>query len=320
MATPFHYAIAALITLTLLPITAHCFHPLTYSIFGRLYNNIEGYIARQKVNADLITTMTKYPNESDDKYSYATTSPKVDHSLWNELMKKHVSPGVIDGITTNVVNYQGMAADQDVPKYLQVLANANLADMESHPNELKALYINAYNCLCIGHVTRYMKENGGGTLPSSVTKTIPPSSDKKEIWDVEAGVVGGQTVSLNDIEHKILRSKWDDPRIHASIVCASASCPNLRAEAFLPYKLNVQMNDQASTWVGDVTKGVKVVEKGDQTFSRIFLWFEGDFKSSGGVIAWVKKYLENESEASILDDGGDLEMKYFTYNWNLNKK
>mmetsp|Transcript_13616 Transcript_13616/g.18699 ORF Transcript_13616/g.18699 Transcript_13616/m.18699 type:complete len:169 (-) Transcript_13616:3-509(-) len=168
------------------------------------------------------------------------------------------------------------------------MAEVDLSDMETYPNELLALYINAYNCLCIGHVTRYLKDNRG-ELPSSVTKTTPPSQKGKEIWDVDAGVVGGQNLSLNDIEHVILRSKWDDPRIHASIVCASASCPNLRAEAFVPHRLNEQMDDQAKTWVSDVTKGLKVDNDegngGSQYFSRIFLWFEGDFQKSGGPVA-----------------------------------
>ena len=128
-----------------------------------------------------------------------------------------------------------------------------------------------------------------------MTKTAP-ATDKKEIWDIAAGEVGGTTLSLNDLEHKLLGSTWVEPRVHASIVCASASCPNLRAEAFLASRLNAQMDDQARTWVGDVTKGVRVDE--DQTLSRIFLWFKGDFKASGGPVAWAMATVGRRSSAT----------------------
>merc|ERR1711862_35857 len=142
-----------------------------------------------------------------------------------------------------------------------------------------------------------------------VTKTTTMKG--KDVWDIEAGVIGGESLTLNEIEHKILRSKWADPRVHASIVCASASCPNLRREAFVPHRLNEQMDNQARMWVGDVTKGVQVDVKGS-TFSRIFLWFEGDFKASGGPVEWVKQYLP------VLNFGSEKDRKYFTYNWSLN--
>lgn len=291
-----------------------CFQPPNISAaFGRLLNDAEGLVARRKVNADVNDQCAKYAVGPDVEYAYAVKEPKVDHALWNSVLRRHVSPGTVDGVTTNVVDYAALATDEDVEKYRKVLAKASLAEMESTPNELLALYINAYNCLCIGHVTRYLKENG--KLPSSVTKTRPPSAKKKEIWDVAAGEVGGETLSLNDIEHKVLRSKWAEPRIHASIVCASASCPNLRTEAYFPHRLNEQMDDQARAWVGDATKGVRIDK--EQTLSRIFLWFAGDFKASGGPVVWAKQFAE-DGVARKLSEKRSL--KYFPYNWKLNNK
>jgi len=281
------------------------------SVFNRLYYKVEGYVAKRKVNSDLDETCAKFVVGSDAGYAYALKEPKVDHSNWNSIMKNHVYPGQTDDVTTNVVDYHSVAADENLDKYRQILATTNVPELESTPNEMLALYINAYNCFCIGHVTRYLEDNG--ELPSSVTKTTPKKG--KEIWDMEAGVVGGESLTLNDIEHKILRSKWADPRVHASIVCASASCPNLRREAFVPHRLNEQMDDQARTWVGDTTKGVHVDVNGS-TFSRIFLWFEGDFKANGGPVEWAKQYLPD----SVANLGSKEDLKYFTYNWSLNRK
>jgi hypothetical protein len=209
------------------------------------------------------------------------------------------------------VDYKALAEDEKFEKYCASLAEANLLSLRS--NELLALYINAYNALCIGHVVRFMTENQG-ELPSSVTRAVPEESSNLEIWDLPAGVVGGTTVTLNDIEHKILRCRWAEPRVHASIVCASASCPNLRCEAFTPSKLNAQMDDQAREWVMDPTKGITVNEgTKTTTFSRIFLWFKEDFNPFGGPVVWANQYLDQKISPNT-------PMDYFTYNWSLNKK
>lgn len=289
-----------------------CFQPHSIaSTVGRLLHNVEGWVARRKVNADVNDTVAKYPVGPDAAYGYAIADPNVDHSLWDGVLRRHVSPGKVDGITTNVVDYIALAADADVARYRRVLASVSVTDLDPVPNELLALYVNAYNCFCIGHVTRYLEEHG--TLPASVTDATPPADRGTEVWDVAAGDIGGATLSLNDIEHKILRSRWDEPRVHASIVCASASCPDLRAEAYAPHRLNEQMDDQARRWVGDATKGVRVDE--EQTLSRIFLWFEGDFAASGGPVAWAKRFSEGGAGLSER-----RELNYFAYNWKLNKK
>ena len=163
-------------------VSTSCYQPQMFSVFGRLLNSAEGWIAARKVNADLDEACAKYPVGPDSDYGYASKEPKFDHSLWDGVMKRCVSAGSVDGITTNVVDYSLVAKDGDVAKYREALASANLEELASAPNELLALYINAYNFLCIGHVTRYLKENNG-QLPTSITETTPPSQKGTEIWD-----------------------------------------------------------------------------------------------------------------------------------------
>ena len=311
MAFIIYIAIAALV---LLPVGAAAFSPPMHSIVSRAFNKLEGYVAKRKVNANLDTKTHKYTTGPDSEYEYSASQPKFDHSLWDNLVKKHVTSGEVEGITTNVVDYRAIAEDSDFDKYREALAGADLNDLATKPNELLALYINAYNALCISHVTRYIKENDG-KLPTSVTKTAPSEEKGKEIWDCPVGIVGGEKVTLNDIENVILRSRWAEPRIHASINCASASCPNLRTEAFVAHKLNAQMDDQTKTWIADATKGLKI-EQDELYLSRIFLWFAGDFDVKGGPLAFVTKFADSDISASL----DDKKLDYFPYNWNLNTK
>lgn len=82
------------------------------------------------------------------------------------------------------------------------------------------------------------------------------------------------------------------------------------------------MDDQTRVWVGDKTKGIEVFLSDEgrvqQTFSRIFLWFKGDFDSNGGPVGFAKKFASNDVRQKLSDEEKD--MKYFTYNWNLNTK
>jgi len=290
--------------------------PTKYTV-KNAFQKLEGCMAAKMLNADLEKDHAKYEIASDSEYGKFISDKSTggddgetfDHSVWDKLMKTYVFSGTIDGVTTNVVNYKALAEDPGFDQYCSSMQSVDLSSLR-HPNELLALYINAYNALCIGHVVRYYK--GKGKFPSSV-KNIT------NVWDIEAGVVGGETVSLSDVEHKILRSRWADPRIHASIVCASASCPNLRKEAFVASKINEQMDDQSREWMADTTKGAKAKDSGKAKFSRILLWFKDDFSTSDtdGPMEWARKYMPVEGSKMI---NPKIPQTYFTYNWHLNNK
>ena len=255
---------------------------------------------------------------------------KIDHSKWDALLRKHVLPTEIDGIVTNGVDYAGLAAETTLEEYLASLAIIE-TPTELQPNEKLALYLNAYNALCINLIVQAYKREG--RLPKSINDLSKgkgaDGSELGAVWDQDAGQVAGKMLSLNDIEHNILRTEWRDPRIHACIVCASASCPDLRPEAFAPQQLNRQMDDSVKAWLANSRKGVG--EKGGHPIaSRIFLWFREDFEavsSTSSVIAWIaSKYAaptsaDNASEgagavARVVARGASLE--YFIYNWSLN--
>jgi len=275
---------------------------------GNIKSCIEARIAEHKTNALVDRSLPPLPVAPDADHKDGPGG--FDHSLWDDIMRHYVTKGTVQGINANVVDYQALAKDPNFDAYLEALSTVDMQSLL--PNEQLALYINAYNALCIGHVVRYMKENNGH-LPESVTKA---GVGRTEVWDVKAGVIGGESVSLNDIEHRFLRSRWLEPRVHASIVCASASCPNLRQEAFVPARLNAQMDDQCKEWLADTTKGLEFHD-GSLCVSRILLWFRGDFASVGGPLSWIRGFLGDDQARELK---ADMPVQYFVYNWSLNAR
>ena len=176
-----------------------------------------------------------------------------DHSDWDAVLAAHVRPTeTVDGVVTATVDYAGVSADPRFDSYVSKLANADLQALA--PAEHLALLLNAYNALCVGLVVEHERRHPGQRL-SSITALDGGASGKK-VWDQPAGVVGGKTVSLGQLEHRELRGGWDEPRLHFCIVCASASCPDLRGSAYVGERLQEQMADQAATFFANPTKGL----------------------------------------------------------------
>ena len=122
----------------------------------------------------------------------------------------------------------------------------------------------------------------------------------------------GEEVDLNTIEHDTLREKFDEPRIHFALVCASKSCPPLRPEAYRDSVLDAQLDDQARAFLNDRSKNRYDDEKKTLYLSKIFDWFDDDFeKATGTVRDYVAQYLSVPKGARI---------RYLSYDWSLNGK
>mmetsp|Transcript_13863 Transcript_13863/g.16815 ORF Transcript_13863/g.16815 Transcript_13863/m.16815 type:complete len:277 (-) Transcript_13863:1088-1918(-) len=270
-----------------------------------MYAWIERKVAQYKYSAKRGTCFDVAPDKD------FTGSTVVDHSAWDSLLKEKVQRNEIDGIELNVIDYKSLSEDERFSAYRNTLSSVSLGDLS--PNEKLCLYINAYNFLCIDKIISSFKEQG--KLPKSILEL---KKSGVEVWDQPAGIVGGETLTLGQLEHDILRSKWNEPRIHACIVCASVSCPDLRKEAFMVDRLNEQMNDQVSQWLLNEKKGSAVRGKTIH-LSRIFNWFHKDFVDADpeGTAHWVTTFLpEDNPRSKVLKSKHST--KYFSYNWNLN--
>ena len=221
---------------------------------------------------------------------------QVSHELWNELLKKHVS-------SEGLVNYKSFIKDSLIlDKYLNLL-ESNYPQARWSDNEVKAYWINAYNAYTVKLIILHYPVKGikeiGGSIPF-VNST----------WDIKFIRINGEKKDLNNIEHGILRKKFDDPRIHMSLVCASKSCPILRNEAYNGERLDKQLDDQARNFLKDNFRN-KITASNAQ-ISLIFKWYGRDFRKLGGVKSFINKY----SAVKITDN---TKITHMEYDWNLNE-
>lgn len=226
----------------------------------------------------------------------------VDHKPFDMLLKKHVKKGLVD--------YAGLQADRAaLGAYLKTLAKADPGEMAR--NAKMAFYINAYNACTLEGVLATLPADRATWAAYSVTK-VPG------FWKKTTYVVGGQPLTLDTIEHKILRPRFEDPRIHFAVNCASAGCPVLRAEAFFPDRLSKQLDEQARLFVNDTTRNQIDPARRELRLSKIFEWFKGDFTQHTGTLqAFVGRYVSDPKLAEALGKPG-WTVKHLEYGWSLN--
>lgn len=219
------------------------------------------------------------------------------HEQWDELTKKYVTD-------KGFVNYKGFIKDSTkLNSYLDLLA-ANHPKESWSDAQKKAYWINAYNAFTIQLIIRNYPVKSIKDLGGSIYRVNTP-------WDIKFIHLGDETYDLNNIEHSILRKKWDDARVHAVVNCASVSCPSLRRGAFIANELDKQMDEQMRTFINDETKNTIATDKAK--VSSLFKWFSGDFKDNApSVIEYINQY----SKVKI---NSGAEITYQDYNWNLNE-
>jgi hypothetical protein len=230
---------------------------------------------------------------------YNNTSAQVSHEAWDKLLKKHVTA---DG----VVDYEGFVQNKkQINAYLEYL-NQNPPQENWATNEKLAFWINTYNAATVKLIVDHYPVQSIQDLQP--TFKIPFIHD---VWHKEFFEIGGEVRSLNEVEHEILREEFEEPRIHFAINCASISCPKLRNEAYVPEKLEEQLDAQARYFIN--THRYNQISPDQIKISKIFKWFTGDFTKNGSLIDFLNKY----SKVKIKED---VEIDHLEYNWNLNNK
>ena len=228
-----------------------------------------------------------------------------DFSDWGVLLDKYVRPSKIDGVLFNAVDYGELRLDGSFSKLVNNLTLYSPANLKSHDEKL-AFWINVYNVFAV----KIVADN----YPVKSIKDI--GGLFKSVWKLEAGIVGGKGYSLNEIEHQILR-KMREPRIHAAIVCASISCPDLSKDVFDSKNINKQLDSTVKSFLANPGKGMKIDAHGKRIFlSLIFDWFEEDFKISGGVLKFIEPYIPPNYQQIFKSRSASI--SYMRYNWSLN--
>lgn len=222
-----------------------------------------------------------------------------DWTLYQALLTAHVTPGTRNGVNLHVVDYARLRAD---PRFAQVIAELevfplrNLATRE----ERLAFHINAYNLFALKMVADHW--------PLDSIKDV--GNLWRPVWKRKAGSLGGEAVSLDDIEHARLRP-MGEPRMHLAIVCASVSCPDLRAEPYRAAQLDAQLADQAQQFLNNPAKGLRV-DGNTAHVSKIFDWFGEDFAPLGGIAGFVRKFHPLPEAITVKAD--------LPYDWQVNAR
>jgi len=243
-----------------------------------------------------------------------------DHSYrsWDDLLKKHVR--YVENGNASRVSYAGLAKDHAALK--SVLAEFSKVpksefDTWSKPQQ-QAFLINAYNAFTVEKIlTRYPDIK---SIRDFGTVFGNP-------WKDKFFTLLGEPAYLDKVEHEILRKEgaYDDPRVHVAVVCASVGCPMLRNEAFLPEKLDAQLDDAMRRFFSDRTRNRYNPETRRLEVSKIFDWYGKDFekghKGYASVKATAGKYAElladrPEDRALVRDQ--KAEVAFLDYDWSLN--
>ena len=229
----------------------------------------------------------------------------VDHSAWSELLKAYVVPGE-DGL--NRVDY-GRFKKEGAAKLALYLNDLQKVDVSKlNKAEQFAYWANLYNAKTIDIVLQHYP------VKSIRDIDISPSLFSNGPWGKKVVRVNGVDLSLDDIEHEIMRTVWRDPRVHYAVNCASVGCPNLMTKAFTGASLEAMLEEGARDYVNS-PRGLRV-EGGDVTVSKIYRWFKEDFGGSEkGVLAHLRKYTGSELAGRI---EGATDIDDYEYDWSLN--
>lgn len=227
---------------------------------------------------------------------------QVDHSVFDQLLKKHVNA---DG-QVNYKAWHQSTADRDALKsYLDTLSCAD-SDALSKREAILSYWINAYNAVTIEGILR--------VYPTTTIRNHTSESGGYNIWKNLMFNAGLKQVSLEDIEHKILR-KMGEPRVHFAIVCASIGCPRLLNEAYVPDRLA----NQLAVNTKDFFSRPQNLQVSGNTLmmSKIISWFGTDFApSQQQQVQVLSKYFPQSAQQ--LAASGNYGVGFLEYDWNLN--
>jgi Protein of unknown function, DUF547 len=223
----------------------------------------------------------------------ATSQAQNWTESYNRLLGKYVTSGGV-----KYAEWKNNAADmQAIQAVVDGIAKEAVSGLDKR--QQLAFYINAYNA--------WILHEALGKYPTaSVKDTFFTFFTGKRIK------VAGQETSFNALEKETIRSKFNEPRVHFALNCASRSCPPLNREVFSSGKIEEQFEKLAKGYVNS-EKGVKYSAESKTTqLSKIFDWYKDDFKGEGGPLAFI-----NKRRATPIPN--DAKISYQDYDWNLNE-
>ncbi|MCL2923912.1 MAG: DUF547 domain-containing protein [Trichodesmium sp. MAG_R04] len=234
-----------------------------------------------------------------------------NYQKYNSILKDYVN-------SRGLVDYKKLKENrQQLDEFNYTIGAVSLSNYNSWKDSEKiAFLINAYNSFTL----------------ESIIDNYPTKSIRNIIgvWKIRKFNVASKKITLDHIEHQILRKEFNQPGIHVALVCAAISCPPLRQEAYTGRQLEEQLNDQAKKFLGN-SQSFRIDSQNKTIYlSSIFKWFGKDFEENYGqtenieglnktetaIVNYARKYV-NSNAQKFLEKGG-YKVKYSDYDWSLN--
>ncbi len=238
--------------------------------------------------------------------AYAAPTQNFDHThaAYNAILKRVVAHGRVD--------YQVLKADpKALNLYLDTLAAVSEGRFKSWTKSQRlAFLINLYNATTLRLIIDH--------YPVKSIKDI--GSFFRGPWKQKVVRLFGQTITLNTLEHEIIRKQFDEPRVHAALVCAAKGCPPLRSEAYVADRLDEQLTDQMQQFLANRIKNRVDAARGKVYLSPIFKWYGTDFKKNGTSLLNALLPYWPQPEADLLKSRRDWDIDYTDYDWSLNEQ
>lgn len=230
----------------------------------------------------------------------------VDHRAFDALLRAHVVNGAVD--------YDAFKAAPTFTAYLSALNAVNPASLSAQ--ERLAYWINVYNAFTI----KLIVDKGERQSIRNVNKSFGLLKLKGP-WSDPVVRAAGRVLTLDQVEHEIIRKEFDEPRIHFALVCAAIGCPPLRSEAYVAARLETQLTEQAQRFIRESPPKNRVDVPSRTVFvSLVFTWYRDDFGGSDKAIGqYLAEWYPAGPERDLLRSGR-FTLKQTNYDWTLNSQ
>lgn len=234
----------------------------------------------------------------------AGSAAAVDHAAWDVFLATFVTtdPEGVNRVAYGAVTAADRAALRAYLERLQAVEVSALAREEQ-----LAYWVNLYNARTVALILEH--------YPVASIRDITFGFLSFGPWDEPMLTVEGRSLSLNDVEHQIVRPIWRDQRIHYVLNCAASGCPNLGLTAYTGATIDAAMDAAARAYIND-PRGARFDADGDLIVSKIYGWFREDFGGDhAGVLAELRRYGEPALLAQL---EGRNRIDAYDYDWSLN--
>lgn len=223
---------------------------------------------------------------------------QVDNTLFDAVLRERVRDGLVD--------YVALKTDARLADYLAALEKIDPATLPR--SQRLSYWINTYNAATLKlmadawPVASIMKINGG------------------KPWDVPVFQPAGsaERLTLNQIEHTMIRKGFAEPRVHFALVCAAKSCPPLRSEAYTGDRISAQLSEQARIFLRNPSSNTYDAKAHTLRLNPLFQWYATDFGGETGTPGFVMKYLADEDRDALKRFSREPDLVFGDYDWTPN--